>query len=512
MNIDAQTLRNYPTLAVVGTRASALVALALVLVLASTGTKPALAGAQGPDLVVVNLALVAQGPGYQLCGAVENIGNKKAGASHLDLKIHFTGGQFVSNAFAVAALQAGATSAQSCIKGAIGTKQAPSGVGTADVNTVVAETNEGNNTSTVGDGTETVHSLLVNGIQAGQFGFPHVQNDVNHLSAALAVETRPHVITAVPGAAGAGVAPAALSGLIAATFAPAVGGPDGDDVCVFYIGMHGWLTPTAAEGGEGLDDGIFMVDPAVAAGGILDDDMDTPFNALDTDGRCGAGMVLMFMACHSGELLTGANDFGAAPPVVMTSCLDVQTSAPCAVGGHVHSCYGGNGLVRGLTKPGAAAAVARADTGGGNNVTAAELHTYAVANDGDPGADPQTNAAGSGIVVLSYPAGAPDAHAFRQADGDAQRVALGGGTGPLMVSANVNPGTAAVFHEFGGCPFGGAVGGIAELPDDGAAPLQATEPKGLNKSVLAASTAAVAVAAATVFGVLVWYLRKRRLS
>ena len=153
MTHDATTLRSYLKGALVAIGASALVALALVLVLASTGAKPAVANGQGPDLIVVNLTLVAQDPGYELCGAVKNIGNKKAGVSDFELKINFTGGQSVSNVFfGVPQLQAGATSAPECIKGSIGTKQATSGVGTADVNTAVTETNEGNNTLTASVG------------------------------------------------------------------------------------------------------------------------------------------------------------------------------------------------------------------------------------------------------------------------------------------------------------------------------------------------------------------------
>lgn len=255
-----------------------------------------------------------------------------------------------------------------------------------------------------GDGVERVHSLLVNAIPAGIDGNSAVANDLVHLQAALDREVRPHTITRVN---------ATNNTAVAASIATAFGAADADDICIFYMGAHGeQVADNNGDEADGLD-GRFHIGTDL----IRDDDMDTPFNARIAAGNCGAGMVLMFMGCHTGELIVGGSDIAlAAPHVVMTSCTSTQKSRSGLIGGHAHSKYGGAGLVGGLSDRNADGA-AEADAnpgppnpgGGGGAVTAAELHAYAVNNDEDGPADPQSTAPGSALVVLRYDD--PQAHA-----------------------------------------------------------------------------------------------------
>jgi YVTN family beta-propeller protein len=267
-----------------------------------------------------------------------------------------------------------------------------------------------NTVSVIEDPGPEVYVLLVNGIAPGGNGREGVINDIDHLKAAFSVEERRSNIATLGGSSGpdSPANPSALDGAIAETF-----GPSGsEDLCIFYLGTHG--AQEADTNGDEIDgfDGKFQI----GSFSRLDDNMDTPFEARLAAGDCGAGMILVFMACHSGELVDGANDFDLpAPNVIMTSCTSTQVSHACLVG-HAHSCYGGSGLVRGLTSVDGSAP-ARADVGG-MDVTAAELYSYATINDADAGADPQSTAPGSSLQGLTYIAPAIHNSPLEQLDED----------------------------------------------------------------------------------------------
>lgn len=234
--------------------------------------------------------------------------------------------------------------------------------------------------------------LLVNGISPGRPNVEAVGKDVEHLEKAYKVDTRDPVITTLNAANFA-----ALKDAISASYQPS----GAEDFCTFYLGTHG--IQISDDDGDEADgkDGQFDVGTSV----VRDDEMDDAFVAALESGHCGAGMLVMIMACHSGELIVGNLDFKlAAPHVVLTSCTQTQKSYPGQVGGHRHSLYGGNGLVRGLTRgQGRPPPSARADADQNDVVTVRELHGYAVANDMDPPADPQSTASESVLPALRIP-------------------------------------------------------------------------------------------------------------
>jgi hypothetical protein len=333
-----------------------------------------------------------------------------------------------------------------------------------------------------GDGVQRIHALLVNAIPPGGPGRAGVVNDVVGLSAALTADVRPVVVTTMGGSDGPGTP--ATWGAFQAAIGAAFGAADEDDVCIFYMGTHGEQVPDQAVGGDAEadgKDGRFVVGSSL----VRDDEMGDPFGALLAS-NCGAGMVLMFMACHSGELIDGGTDdfwWLAPPDVVMTSCTAPEESLACIVGGHDHSCYGGAGLVRGLSDTDADmdAQADQPPTGNLNlEVAAAESHTYAVANDVDPGADPQSTAPGSPLIVLDY------------------------------AIAVAHDGAAAVgADDF--CQVQLPVGGIAQLPDIADTADSLAETSAASPGTYAALAGGL-VAAVLALSACAWYARRRWLK
>ena len=327
-----------------------------------------------------------------------------------------------------------------------------------------------------------VHSLLVNAIPVGGALRDRVVRDVDELKTALIAEDRPPVISTMGGSVGPG-GPGNAAALTAAINA-ALGAADGDDLCLFFMGTHGGqAADVGADEADNLD-GVYQV----GAGQIRDDDFDTPFNALLANGNCGGGLAVMILACHSGELIVGANDFAlAAPNVVMTSCTSPQTSAPCIVGGHRHSCYG-MALIRGLTSA-TGVAPSRADANASGIVTASELHAYVGGNDFDGGADPQSSAPGSLLQVFTYTA--PAVHA--------SEIVVDGSEGEFCQFAFEEPTPTSTPPP--------SVGGIAEVVSGGDSPRSASDGSSAAPDAALAGAGAAAVVAALSAGA--WYARRR---
>jgi hypothetical protein len=81
---------------------------------------------------------------------VKNTGDKKAGASTLDITINFPNGGSLTGPQNVPALQRGVTSDTYTAKARIGSSRATGGSAKADSGGAVTETNENNNSVTVG--------------------------------------------------------------------------------------------------------------------------------------------------------------------------------------------------------------------------------------------------------------------------------------------------------------------------------------------------------------------------
>lgn len=105
---------------------------------------------QGPDLVISSVTLTQENPPNGIAkieAQVKNIGNKKAAASRLLLRIEFSGGPVAEDAFIVVpALEAGTMSQVFPLEAQIGL--ATGGFAKADSQGEVNEKNENNNTST----------------------------------------------------------------------------------------------------------------------------------------------------------------------------------------------------------------------------------------------------------------------------------------------------------------------------------------------------------------------------
>ena len=177
------------------------------------------------------------------------------------------------------------------------------------------------------------------------------------------------------------------------------GASDKDDICVYYQAGHGGQQADQNNemGETDALDGKIQVD----TDRVRDDVFDNPFQTVKASGKCGAGLVILLSACKSGEIIVGAADFNniVAPDVIITSTTETQACMYKEVGGHGHSLFGGRGFLVGISdtnSDGSPEAVANAN----NTVTAAELYNYIVANDNDPGADPQAKNGASNLPVF----------------------------------------------------------------------------------------------------------------
>jgi hypothetical protein len=232
-----------------------------------------------------------------------------------------------------------------------------------------------------------VYSLLINGVREGGDNAEHVTNDVLHLKDALDKDIRPHTIKAYR------VDNFGQYLLATRLFDMA----DSNDICIFYLGTHGLQVPDRSPLDESDNlDGVLEI----GRDDIRDDILDEVFKRLSREGKCGGGMILFFLACHSAELRFGTADlFLPFKHAIFTSCLSPEESGAGMVGGHEHSLFGG-ALVRGLSDTNNDG-IAEADTNKDKKVKTFELSTWTVFEDNDPGATPNGDGTGQ-TIILDY--------------------------------------------------------------------------------------------------------------